>query len=47
METPLVFRSYPGGLLLLVPEGNLEAERERAARNVSLGELFDVARGRA
>ncbi len=27
METPLVFRSHPGGLLLLVPEGNLEAER--------------------
>jgi len=46
METPLVFRSYPGGLLLLVPEGNLEAEQERAARNVSIGELFDVARGR-
>ena len=47
MATPLVFRTYPGGLQLLVPEGSLEAEDERAARNVSLGELLDVARGRA
>jgi diacylglycerol kinase family enzyme len=47
METPLVFRIHPGGLQLLVPEGNLEAGEQRAARNVSLGELVDVARGRA
>ena len=46
MTTPLVFRIHPGGLRLLVPEGNLEAAERRLARNASLGELLDVARGR-
>ena len=45
MTTPMVFRIFPGGLRLLVPEGNLEAAEQRRARNVSLHELLDVARG--
>ena len=45
MPTPLVFRIFPGGLRLLVPEGNLEAAEQRRARNVGLRELLDVARG--
>ncbi len=45
MTTPMEFRIYPGGLRLLVPEGNLEAARRRHARNVSLRELLEVARG--
>ena len=46
MVTPMVFRIYPGGLRLLVPEGNLDAADRRRARNVSLHDLLDVARGR-
>ena len=45
MATPMEFRIYPGGLRLLVPEGNLDAARRRHARNVSLRELLEVARG--
>ena len=45
MATPMEFRIYPGGLRLLVPEGNLDVARRRRARNVSLRELFEVARG--
>ena len=45
MTTPMVFRIYPRGLRLLVPEGNLEAAQRRRARNVSLRELLEVARG--
>ena len=47
MTTPMVFRIHPGGLRLLVPEGNLDAAQRRRARNVSLRDLFDVARGRS
>ena len=46
MVTPMVFRIHPGGLRLLVPEGNLDAAERRRARNVSLHDLLDVARGR-
>ena len=45
MATPMEFRIYPRGLRLLVPEGNLEAAERRHARNVSLRELLEVARG--
>ena len=45
MKTPMEFRIFPRGLRLLVPEGNLEAAERRQARNVSLHELLDVARG--
>ena len=45
MTTPMEFRIHPGGLRLLVPEGNLDAARRRRARNVSLRELLEVARG--
>jgi hypothetical protein len=46
MVTPMVFRIHPRSLRLLVPEGNLEAAQRRRARNVSLRDLLDVARGR-
>ena len=45
MPTPIVFRIHPGGLRLLVPEGNLHVAVRRRARNVSLRELFEVAGG--
>ena len=45
MPTPMVFRIYPHGLRLLVPEGNLEVAEQRRARNVSVRELLEVARG--
>ena len=45
MTTPMEFRIYPRGLRLLVPEGNLDVARRRRARNVSLRELLEVARG--
>ena len=45
MTTPMEFRIHPRGLRLLVPEGNLDAARRRRARNVSLRELLEVARG--
>ena len=46
MTTPMEFRIFPQGLRLLVPKGNIEAAVRRHARNVSLRELLDVARGR-
>jgi hypothetical protein len=46
MVTPIVFRIHPRGLRVLVPEGNLEAAPRRRARNVSLQDLLNVARGR-
>lgn len=45
--TPLHFKSHPLGLRMFVPEGNLEAAEKRRARNISLGEVADVALGRA
>ena len=45
LETPLNFRIHPGGLRLLVPEGNLEAALRRRARNVHLVDLARIARG--
>jgi diacylglycerol kinase family enzyme len=46
MPTPLSFRIHPGGLRVLVPESNLEIAARRQARNVSLGALLAVARGK-
>jgi len=45
MDTPLDFRIHPGGLRLLVPQGNLEIAERRRARNVSWRELLSVAHG--
>jgi diacylglycerol kinase family enzyme len=45
LPTPLEFRIHRRGLRLLVPEGNLTAAERRAARNVSLGALWAIARG--
>ena len=46
MNTPIVFRIHPHGLRLLVPHGNIEVAHQRHARNVSLHDLLEVARGR-
>jgi diacylglycerol kinase family enzyme len=47
LETPLVFRSHPLGLRLLVPEGNTERSIRREARDARARDLVALARGRA
>lgn len=46
LPTPLAFTTHPGGLRLLVPEGNLEIAAERAARTVDTKSVIDIALGR-
>jgi len=46
LDTPLEFRIHPRGLRLLVPEGNLTAAEQRRARDISVRDLLDIARGR-
>jgi diacylglycerol kinase family enzyme len=46
LETPLVFRSHPLGLRLLVPEGNVERAIRREARDARPRDLVAFARGR-
>jgi diacylglycerol kinase family enzyme len=43
LETPLRFRVHPGGLRMLVPEGNIEAALRRQARDVHARDLFALA----
>jgi diacylglycerol kinase family enzyme len=43
LETPLVFRAHPGGLRMLVPEGNIEAALRRQARDVHVRDLLSLA----
>ncbi len=43
LETPLVFRAHPGGLRMLVPEGNVEAAVRRQARDVHVRDLMALA----
>jgi diacylglycerol kinase family enzyme len=43
LETPLVFRIHPGGLRMLVPEGNIEAAVRRQARDVRVRDLVSLA----
>ena len=45
LSTPLEFQIHPRGLRLLVSEGNLTAAERRRARDVSVGDLFAIARG--
>ncbi len=45
LSTPLKFEIHPGGLRLLVPEGNLTAAERRQARDISVGDLIAIARG--
>ena len=47
MPTPLRFRIHPSGMRVLVPTSNLEIAARRQARNVSVGALLAVARGKA
>jgi diacylglycerol kinase family enzyme len=46
LETPLEFRIHQRGLRLLVREGNVTAAERRRARDVAVGDLFALARGR-
>jgi len=46
LETPLVFRSHPLGLRLLVPEGNMERAIRREARDARVGDVVALARDR-
>ncbi|MCC7076951.1 MAG: diacylglycerol kinase [Acidimicrobiia bacterium] len=46
LPSPLVFRTHPLGLTLLVPEGNREIAAARKARDRTLRDLVTVARGR-
>ncbi len=43
LQTPLVFRIHPGGLRLLVPEGNVDAAVRRQAREVRVRDLVSLA----
>ncbi len=45
LPTPLVFRSHPKGLRLLVPPANIVASEKRRARGFNLKDLFAVAAG--
>jgi diacylglycerol kinase family enzyme len=45
LATPLEFRIHPGGLRLLVPEGNLEAAEQRRSRDVRFRNVLAVAMG--
>ena len=47
LPTPLQFQTHPGGLRLLVPEQTVLVAEKRRARDVSVGSLINVARGRA
>jgi diacylglycerol kinase family enzyme len=46
LPTPLRFRIHPQGMRVLVPESNLAIAARRRARNVSLGALLAIARGK-
>jgi diacylglycerol kinase family enzyme len=46
LETPLRFKIHPRGLLMLVPEGNLEAAVRRQAHEVHLRDVLSMAAGR-
>jgi diacylglycerol kinase family enzyme len=46
LATPLEFRIHPKGLRLLVPAENVTAAEQRRARDVSVRDLLDIARGR-
>jgi diacylglycerol kinase family enzyme len=46
-DTPLRFEIHPKGLRLLVPEGNPGAALRRAARDVHVRDLVNVAAGRS
>ena len=44
LATPLRFRIHPGGLRLLVPEGNPQEALRRRPREVHVGDLLRIAR---
>ena len=45
LETPMIFRSHPEGLRLLVPEGNIDIALERQSHEVRLHDLLLLAKG--
>ncbi|MGP0032370.1 MAG: diacylglycerol/lipid kinase family protein [Acidimicrobiales bacterium] len=44
LETPMTFRTHPGGLRMLVPQGNMETALGREAHGVRLRDLVSLAR---
>ncbi len=46
LDTPMVFRTHPQGLRMLVPEGNIEMALRRQSRSVRIADLVVLARGR-
>ncbi|MBK6762149.1 MAG: diacylglycerol kinase [Micrococcales bacterium] len=47
LPTPLTFRIHPGGLRVRVPSASVDRLRRRWARNITLKDLFRVARGQS
>ena len=45
LETPMTFRTHPGGLRMLVPEGNVEVALRRQSRQVQVRDLVHLATG--
>jgi diacylglycerol kinase family enzyme len=45
LETPMIFRSHPLGLRMLVPEGNTEVALRRQSRGVHVRDLLHLAKG--
>jgi diacylglycerol kinase family enzyme len=45
LDTPMLFRSHPRGLRMLVPEGNVETALRRQSRSVRVGDLVLLAKG--
>jgi diacylglycerol kinase family enzyme len=46
LATPLRFETHPGGLVMLVPLGNVEAAQRRSSRDAQVRDLIEVALGR-
>ncbi len=45
MDTPIEFGIHPLGLRLYVPEGNLQIAEKRLAHEITVSDVFAVARG--
>jgi diacylglycerol kinase family enzyme len=46
LATPLRFETHRGGLVVLVPRGNVEAAQRRSERDARVRDVIDVALGR-
>ncbi len=45
LETPMTFLAHPGGLRMLVPDGNIEIALRRQSRGVHVRDLLNLAKG--